>query len=166
MSSRLKKVLLDVPGSDATAIGNDDYVVKLKYCARRCQLEAMVIDENGVETRSTKLEFIMMEPPRANLRWFDGRYSREFEPGKPFKDRVLILLPQAHHEIDHGAKIAKLEVLVNGERICTQDSPTHGFGGQCFWKPTPGKYKLQTLATDQDGAVGKSEVIEVMIERP
>jgi hypothetical protein len=37
---------------------------------------------------------------------------------------------------------------------------------QCVWKPTPGEYKLQTLATDEDGAVGKSEVIEVIIERP
>ena len=165
-SSRLKKVSLSISDADATAIGNDDYVAKLKYCARRCQLEAVVIDENGVETRSNRLEFTMMEPPHATLRWFDGKYSREFEPGKPFNDRVLILLPQARHEIDLGAKIAKLEVLVNGERICAQDSPTHGFGGQCIWKPSPGKYKLQTLATDEDGALGKSEVIEVIIERP
>ena len=165
-SSRLKKVSLSIPNTDARAIGNDDYVVKLKYCVRRCQLQAIVIDENGVETRSKELELTVMEPPRAQLRWFDGKYSREFQAGKPFKDGVVILLPQARHENIQEAKIAKLEVFANGERVCAENSPAAGFGERCFWKPTPGKYKLQTVATDEDGAVGKSEVIEVIIDRP
>ena len=37
---------------------------------------------------------------------------------------------------------------------------------ECVWRPAPGKYKLQAVATDVDGMVGKSEVIEVVIERP
>ena len=165
-SSRLKKVSLDVWNSEATAIGNDTYLVKLKYCVRHCQLQAVVIDENGIETRSNKLEFTMMAPPQADLRWFDGEYSREFEPGKPFKVNQLILLPRADNKIGHDAKITKLEIFANGERICTEDSPTLGFGEECAWTPSPGKYKLQTVATDEDGAVGKSKVIEVIIERP
>jgi hypothetical protein len=165
-SSRLKKVSLSRWDSDATAIGNDDYVVKLKYCTRRCELQAIVIDENGVETRSDELVVTMMEPPHADLIWFDGKYGREFEPGKPFRVSQLILFPRARHKIGLEGKIAKLEVFANGERICTDDSPMSGFGGECVWKPSPGKHKLQTVATDEDGAVGKSAVIEVVIERP
>jgi hypothetical protein len=165
-SSRLKKVSLSSPDSEATAIGNDDYVVKLKYCTRRCELQAIVIDENGVETHSDALVFTMMEAPKADLNWFDGKYSREFQPGKPFRVNQLILFPRARHELALGGKIAKLEVLANGERICTEDSPMGGLGRECVWKPSPGKHKLQTVATDEDGAVGKSAVIEVIIERP
>lgn len=165
-SSRLKKVWLNLPDNDATAIGNDNYEVKMKYCTRRCELQAFVIDENGVETRSEELVFTMMEAPKADLRWFDGEYSREFQPGKTFRVNQLILFPRARHELALGGKIAKLEVFANGERICTEDSPMAGLGGQCVWKPSPGKHKLQTVATDDDGAVGKSAVIEVIIERP
>ena len=54
---------------------------------------------------------------------------------------------------------------MNGVRLCTTDSPQLGFG-ECLWKPSPGKYRLQTVATDEDGAIGKSEEIEVVIESP
>jgi uncharacterized protein DUF11 len=165
-SSPLKKISLSSWDSDATAIGNDDYVVKLKYCTRRCVLQAIVIDKNGVETHSDGLVFTMMEPPKADLSWFDGKYSRDFEPGKEFRVNQLILLPRARHELALEGKIAKLEVFANGERICTDESPMAGFGGECIWKPSPGKHKLQTIATDEDGAVGKSAIIEVIIERP
>ena len=165
-SSRLKKISLSLWDSDATAIGNDDYVVKLKYCTRRCGLQAIVIDENGVETRSDELVFTMMEPPKADLNWFDGNYSRDFEPGKVFRVNQLILFPRARHELALDGKIAKLEVFANGERICTEDSPMADFGGECVWKASPGKHKLQTVATDEDGAVGKSAVIDVIIARP
>ncbi|HTG94988.1 MAG TPA: hypothetical protein VL866_20490 [Pyrinomonadaceae bacterium] len=163
----LKKVSLDVWNSDATAIGNDDYVVKLNFCYRRCRLQAIAIDENGVETRSDYVEFTMMKPPSAALRWFDGEYSRELEAGKPFKVSELILLACADHpDVGNDAKISKLEIFANGFRVCIDDSPVLGFGGECIWKPSPGKYKLQTVATDEDGAVGKSDEIEIVIERP
>ena len=125
-----------------------------------------MIDENGVETHSDPLVFTMMEAPKAYLNWVDGEYSREFQPGKPFRVNQLILFPRARHELALGGKIAKLEVFANGERICSEDSPMAGLGGRCVWKPSPGKHKLQTVATDQDGAVGKSAVIEVIIDRP
>jgi hypothetical protein len=157
---------LDVWNSDANPIGNDDYVVKLKFCYRRCRLQAIAIDENGVETRSQYVEFTMMRPPEAHLRWFDGKYSREFEAGKSVKFSELLLVPSAYHpEIGHNAKISKLEIFVNGLRLCTDDSAQLGYG-ECTWRPSPGKYRLQTVATDEDGAVGKSDEIEVVIESP
>ncbi|HEU4507715.1 MAG TPA: hypothetical protein VFR78_05720 [Pyrinomonadaceae bacterium] len=165
-SSRLKKVWLNLEDNEATPIGNDNYVVKMKYCTRRCELQAFVIDENGVETRSEELVFTMMEAPKAYLNWSDGEYSREFEPGKLFRVNQLVLFPRARHQLALDGKIAKLEVFVDGEPICTEDSPTFGLGQQCVWKASPGMHKLQTVATDEDGAVGKSEVIEVVIERP
>ena len=76
----------------------------------------------------------------------------------------LVLVPSAdHREVGHDAKISKLEVFVNGRRLCTDDSPQLGYG-ECIWNPSPGKYRLQTVATDEDGAVGKSDEIEVVIE--
>ena len=165
-SGPLKKVSLNVWNSDANPIGNDDYVVKLKFCSRRCRLQAIAVDENGIETRSPYVEFTMMTPPEARLRWFDGEYSREFEAGKSMKLSELVLLPSADHShVGHDAKISKLEVFVNGVRLCTDDSTQTGYG-ECIWKPSPGKYRLQTVATDEDGAVGKSDEIEVVIERP
>ena len=67
--------------------------------------------------------------------------------------------------LGQDAKISKLEIFVNGVRLCTNDSSQLGFG-ECLWKPSPGKYRLQTVATDEDGAIGKSEEIEVVIESP
>jgi hypothetical protein len=78
----------------------------------------------------------------------------------------LLLLPSAEHmEVGHDAKISKLEIFANGLRLCTDDSPQLGYG-ECLWKPSPGKYRLQTVATDEDGAVGKSDEMEVVIESP
>jgi hypothetical protein len=166
-SGSLKKVSLDAWGSNATAIGSDDYVAKVKGCFRRCRLQAIAVDENGIETRSEYVEFTMMKSPTATLRWFDGEYSREFESGKSFKVGELILLASAdHRDVGHDAKISKLEIFANGSRVCIEDSPVLGFGGECIWKPSPGKYRLQTVATDEDGAVGKSDEIEIVIERP
>jgi hypothetical protein len=165
-SGPLKRVSLDVWNSDANPIGNDDYIVKLKFCYRRCRLQAIVVDENGIETRSQYVEFTMMRPPEAHLRWFDGEYSREFEAGKSMKFSELVLLPSAEHrEVGYDVKISKLEIFLNGIRLCTDDSPQPGYG-ECIWRPSPGKYRLQTVATDEDGAVGKSDEIEVVIESP
>lgn len=165
-SGSLKKVSLDVANSDAIPIGNDDYLVKLKFCYRRCRIQAIAVDENGIETRSQYVEFTMMRSPEAHLRWFDGEYSREFEAGKSMKFSELVLLPSAdHREVGHDAKILKLEIFVNGLRLCTDDSPQLGYG-ECKWRPSPGKYRLQTVATDEDGAVGKSDEIEIVIESP
>jgi hypothetical protein len=166
-SSSLKKVSLDIWNSDATTVGNDDYVVKLKYCNRHCRLQAIAIDENGVETRSEYLEFTMRESPKPRLSWFDGEYARDFDIGKPFKVNELILSAVADQEFSNDSKITKIEIFANGLPICIDDSPTpFGYAGECTWKPSPGKYRLQAVATNADGAVGKSDQIVVTIERP
>lgn len=166
-ASSLRKVSLDVWNSDATPVGNNYYVVKLKYCNRKCRLQAIAIDEDGVETRSEFLEFTMMEPPKTWLSWFDGEFVRDFDTAKPFKVSELILAAAADHEFSNDARIIKIEIFANGLPICTDDSPSAlGLAADCLWKPSPGKYRLQAAATDADGAVGKSDLIEVIIEKP
>ena len=65
------------------------------------------------------------------------------------------------------AQVTKLEVLANGVSICTDNAPDSGAAEKCVWRPpSPGKYKLQVIATDVDGAVGKSDPIEITIDRP
>ena len=57
-SSPIKKVSLSFWETEATPIGNDLYVVKVRYCARKCQLQAIAVDDNGVETRSEQAEVL------------------------------------------------------------------------------------------------------------
>ena len=164
--SPLKKVSLEIWDSDATPVGNDNYVVKVKHCSRQCRLQAIVIDEREIETRSEPVEFIIMDPPKAGLSWFDGEYSREFEPGQTFKINQLVLMPFAQYEHMLGAEVTKIELLANGVSLCTDNAPVFGGAEACVWTPAPGKYKLQVIATDADGAVDKSDPIEITIERP
>ena len=163
-SGTLKKVSLNGWGTEATPIGNDDYVVKVNNCVRNCWLQAIGTDEHGVESYSERVELTMIDPPKPLLRWFDGEHTQEFEPGKTFKVNQLILL--AVTDGWSQVEVTKFEVLVNGVHLCTDDSPTLNYAEECRWTPAPGKYKLQVIATDIDGGVGKSEPIEVIIERP
>ena len=67
----------------------------------------------------------------------------------------------------YAAEIGKVEIFIDGKVVCTDNQPEHpGLRTDCVWRPAPGRYKLHVVATDVDGAVGKSEVIEVVIERP
>lgn len=165
-NSPLKKVSLEIWNSDATPVGNDQYVVKVKNCARKCRLQAIAIDEHGVETRSEPVEFTIVEPPQPGVSWFDGEYARNFEPGQTYKVTQLILMYWAVYEPMSEGEVTKLEVLANGVAVCTDNSPVFGSAEKCVWTPAPGKYKLQVVATDADGAVGKSNPIEITIERP
>ena len=164
--TKLKKVALERWDSDATPIGNDDYVVKVKNCSRKCRLQAIVIDEREVETRSEPVEFIITDPPKPSVSWYDGEYSRGFEPGQTFKANELVLMYVAEYEHTFGAEITKIEVQANGTTVCTDTAPVFGGAEACVWRPAPGKYKLQVIATDADGAVGKSDPFEITIERP
>jgi hypothetical protein len=166
--SRLKKVSLDFWDSDATPVGNDDYVVKVKYCGRKCRVQAIAIDERDIETRSEPVDFIIVDPPRPDVRWFEGEYLQPFEPKQTFKVSQLILAYSAVYEDEmmFRANITKLELLANGVSVCSDSAPVFGSAEKCVWTPAPGKYKLQVIATDEDGAVGKSDPIEITIERP
>ena len=60
-----------------------------------------------------------------------------------------------------------MEFFVDGDLVCTDNEPgTRSSYSECVWRPSPGRYKLHAVATDVDGRKGKSEVIEVVIERP
>jgi Domain of unknown function DUF11/Bacterial Ig domain len=165
-STPLKKVSLDFWQSDATPVGNDDYVFKLKNCYRPCRLHAIAIDQNGVESRSEFVEFTILKPPATTLSWLDGESRREFDTSTPLKASELILVGAGDRDEFNGAEIKKVEIFANGELLCADDSPAFGVSGECVWRPPPGKYKLQAVVTDADGAVGKSALIEVIIERP
>ncbi|HEX6649854.1 MAG TPA: hypothetical protein VF075_09950, partial [Pyrinomonadaceae bacterium] len=162
----LKKVSLEFWNSDATPIGNDEYVVKVKNCWRKCRLQAIAIDENGIESHSEDVEVTILNPPEANVHWWDGESWNDFETGKPYKIDEFILAGTAEHEITYGAPVKKIEIFLNGTLICTDNYPGSVNQGDCVWRPAPGKYKLQAVATDEDGGVGKSPLIEVTIERP
>ena len=163
---KLKKVSLEMWNSDATPVGNDDYVYRLKGCIRKCRLQAIAIDEHDVETRSERVEFTVVDAPKPSVRWFDGEYSQAIEPGQTFKVTQLVLMYSAVYETLFEGHVTKLEVLANGVPVCRDDAPEFDSAEACEWKPAPGKYKLQVIATDADGAVGKSEPIQITIERP
>lgn len=168
-SSPLKKVSLDTWDATATSMGNDTYVAKLKACGRKCEVRASAFDEKGIETRSEPVEFILASPPDVRIAWRDEDYVREFEAGKPLKvnNEVVLVAAASYEDTDYDPDIIKVEIFVDGRLVCTNDQPTQiGYGSNCVWRPSPGKHRLQAVVTDRDGAVGKSEVIEVMIERP
>ena len=162
----LKQVLLGMWQSDATPVGNDDYVVKLKNCSRPCRLQAIAIDQNDVETRSEFVEVTILSPPTTSLYWSDGESMSEFDTSKPMKVSELILIGVGEPEEYFGAEVKKVEIFANGELLCSDEWPGSAEGEECHWRPRPGKYKLQAVATDADGAVGKSALIEVVIDKP
>ncbi len=144
-------------------------MVKVKNCGRKCRVQAIAIDERDIETRSEPVDFIIVDPPKPDVRWFDGEYLKPFEPKQTFKVSQLTLAYSAGYEDESmfGARITKLELLANGVSVCSDSAPVFGSAEKCVWTPpAPGKYKLQVIATDEDGAVGKSDPIEITIERP
>lgn len=166
--SPLKKVSLQSWGSDATPIGNDLYTYVLPACGRKCMVQASAFDANGVETRSETVEFTVMEAPRAELSWFDGEYRKDFTENQSFSVREMILAGVASPQGVGAAKVVKLEVFKDGILFCSEDVDDSIFAhAECEWRNIqPGQYKLQVVATDEDGAVGKSKVITVTITRP
>ena len=167
--SPLKKVSLNEWDSDATPVGNDNYVVKLRACPRKCRLQAVAIDEKDVETRSEFVEFTLASPPvETKVMWYDAEYIRELENDKTLKVNEVMLMASTTYAIWREADSKKVEYFVNGALVCTDNNPERELSepGWCIWRPSPGKYKLQAVVTDIDGMVGKSEVIEVVIERP
>ena len=82
-------------------------------------------------------------------------------------DELRLHASGAHDDSFNEAEIVKTEIFVDNALVCTIDEANrywHDYN--CVWRPSPGKYKLHAITTDEDGAVGKSEVIEVVIEKP
>ena len=161
----LKKISLGFWQSDATPVGNDNYVSKLENCPPPCRLQAIATDQNGVKTRSEVVEVTILNPPTTTISWLDGETPREFDTSEPMKVSQLVLVGWGEREI-YGAEVKKVEIFANGELLCSDDAPVFGVGRECLWRPRPGKYKLQAVATDADGGAGKSPLVEVIIERP
>jgi len=168
-SSTVKKVSLDRWDSDAKPIGNDMYVVKVKNCMRKCRLQAIALDDKGMESRSEYVEFTIRSTPLVTLYWFDGEYIHEIEPGQTLKmsNELRLHASGSHQDSFYESDIVKTEIFVDNALVCTIDEANRNwYDYNCVWRPAPGKYKLHAVTTDENGAVGKSEVIEVVIERP
>ncbi len=168
-SSKISKVSLDAWNSDATPIGNDNYVVRVKSCMRKCRLQAIVHDDKGMESRSEYVEFTLRSTPDVTLYWYDGEYIHQIEAGAVLKvsNEFRLHAGGSHDDTFGAAEMVKTEIFVDNALVCTIDEANrywHDYN--CVWRPSPGKYKLHAVSTDVDGAVGKSEVIEVVIERP
>jgi hypothetical protein len=103
------------------------------------------------------------------MQWYDGKYLRDFEAGKPLKvpNGLTIHASAGYEDTFFDTDIVKTQIFVDGVLVCTIDEATQPRNEfNCVWRPSPGRYKLHAIATDVDGMVGKSEVIEVVIERP
>src|SRR5262249_40020509 len=150
--------------SDATAVGNDNYVVKVKNCMRKCRLQATATDDQGVESRSDFVEFRISSVPTTTLYWYDGEYIHEIEPGQSLKgNEIKLHASGAHDDTFNEAPIVKAEIFVNNALVCTIDETKRAwYEYDCVLRPSPGRYKLHAITTDEDGAKGKSEVIEVV----
>lgn len=168
--SPLKKVAVNWQ-SEAEPIGNDQYLAKLHYCGRRCEVQAFAFDADGIETRSEAVEFTLMNPPEVTVRWFDGEYIQDFELQREFKLNELVLVGEDVYKSEETkAPLSKMEYFVDGILICTKGEQRGGFFDSskgCIWKvPSSGQYKVQAVATNEDGMVGRSRVVEVTIQKP
>jgi hypothetical protein len=171
-TSPLKTVSLEFWDSDASPIGNDLYSLRLRSCGRVCRLRAIAIDAQGVETISEVVEFVIAEAPNVELLWADGEYSKPVENDQKFKVSELILRAVANRGNDPwkrqtSAKIVKVEIFANGELVWSEATDESEVLSEFRWQNIQsGRYKLQVVATDEDGAVGKSPVVTTTIERP
>jgi hypothetical protein len=109
--------------------------VKVKNCFRKCRLQAIAIDENGIESHSEYVEVTILNPPETNLVWLDGESWNEFEPGKPFRVRDLILVGRAESELMSGAPVKKIEISALQAATMASERITHlFFGPSCFMR--------------------------------
>lgn len=105
MHKSITKAFLEI----SFAPSHDDYVFKLKNCRRPCRLQAIAIDQNGVETRSEFVEFTILNPPATRLFWSDGESLRDFDTSKPMKVSELMLVGAGEREEFFGADVKKVE---------------------------------------------------------
>lgn len=156
---------------EALPVGNDVYTARIdcSFCKRDIQLMATVIDTSGIETRSEPVSFKITKPPEVTLYQYDGedlhRITEE-TPAKPSSE--LNLVAEVEHDLFADLNIVKIDFFANGKLIetYTQDGPNHNGNRYIQWELKtlpPGRYKVQAVATDSDGSIGKSAVVEIVI---
>lgn len=172
----LKKVQLN-PGwrSEAAQVGDDLYVKKFKVPAEQRIIEftATVIDDSDLETRSVPVTLKIRNPPQVTLNFYDGEYLLPLTEGKAStylpKLRFLATVGTAH--VIEDLNIVKTDFYADGKLIYTDTqqgrNSTDNEWVECpLAGLAPGTYKVQAVATDSDGSVGKSAVVEIVIKAP
>ena len=113
----------------------------------------------------------MTEPPEVTLYQYDGEDVRKITEAEPFDSRLgLILVASAEHDLTwEDVSITKIDFLVNGKLFdsYSKTEPDNNDNRyiQCELNSLrPGAYKVQAIATDSDGSVGKSPVVEIVIK--
>jgi uncharacterized repeat protein (TIGR01451 family) len=175
-SRKITKVELHPTGGGETQAlpdGENRYAAKLSLatCQRHCQLQAVVIDESGIETRSIPVNFKITEPPVVTLYQYDGEYTRKITDSEPFDSRVsLKLVAGAEYEqFGQDSKIVKLEFYVDGKLFDVwqrdnTNSEAHSHFQTELNKLAPGSYEVFAVVTDSDGSMGKSATVRISIK--
>jgi uncharacterized repeat protein (TIGR01451 family) len=179
---KVKEVFVDVspPGEldsrghhRAVRLDSDNFAAKLPLnCERDCQVWSTAIDEAGVETRSEPIYFTVTEAPEVKLYQYDGETFFQLSPGNDTFDstRGSTLAAEAKHLSHRDGRIVKMDFFVNEKPVCTYVTtdfesypyPTMPCSLRDF---AAGTYKVQVVATDSDGSIGKSSLVEIEIKK-
>jgi hypothetical protein len=160
-------------GEKAKPAGNDTYVVTLPSagCQRDCVVGATIFDESGVQTRATPVRFKSTRPPLVALQQQNGEFFSRVTSEEPFNSRLgRTLTVQAEHEWEwKDAQIVKVELFVDGKLFDSWTRPSSDSEEYSYQfdltSLSDGTHKVQAVAEDSDGSVGKSPEVDIVINK-
>jgi hypothetical protein len=157
----------------AKPVGNDLYVAKIdcSFCEREVEFRAVAIDDSGVETRSLPISVKLRKAPIVKLYHNQGEEMSQLEP-----DQVVVfavgatLVASIEENMFNGLNLAKMELYANGKLTDSYvaSNPRDYDSRYIEWDLEglePGRYRIQIVATDTDGSIGKSYVVEIVIQK-
>jgi uncharacterized repeat protein (TIGR01451 family) len=175
---KLKEVELYLPsetfsGFKALPVGDDLYVAKFdcSSCKRTVRLMASVVDDSGVETRSAPVSFKLRKPPVLSLNTYDGEDTHRLVDGQVIDlSTDSTLYAGVEDTMIEELNTVKLEFFANGKLVYTYvaSGPKDIEDRYIDWDVAglePGRYKVQAVATDGDGSIGKSALVEIEIKK-
>ncbi|HEV7683121.1 MAG TPA: hypothetical protein VGO68_13410 [Pyrinomonadaceae bacterium] len=157
----------------AKPVGNDVYVAKVdcSFCDCDVVLSAVVIDDSGAQTRSKRVPLKLKRTPIVRLYHNQGKKMSRLEPDQPAElsagETLVASLEQDRFE---GLNLAKMELYANGkltDSYVASDSsgPTSRNIEWDLAGLEPGRYRIQIVATDTDGTITRSDVVEIVIKK-
>lgn len=169
----------------AVPVGNDLYVAKIdcSFCKRRVEFRATAIDNSDIETRSAPVSIKLRKPPVVTLHHYQRREPKEGEEPheaadmSPLPTNLIFdlsagatLVSAVEDDLYEDLSIVRLDFFANGKLIDSyvQSGPNHNEIRLIEWDLAsfePGPHKIQMIATDSDGSIGKSEVVEIVVKK-
>ena len=157
----------------AKPVGNDLYVAKVEcsFCERDVVLRAVAIDDSGAETRSRPVPIKLKKTPIIKLYHNQGEEMNQLEPDQlaEFSEGETLVASLEDNRFE-GLDLAKMEFYANGKLadsyLATNSSDPKSRSIE--WDLAglePGRYRIQIVATDTDGTIGKSDVVEIVIKK-